>query len=204
MTSRALATDVSRETQDRLSTFVKLLKTWNQAINLVARTDEHDLWTRHVADSLQVFELSPETKQSWLDLGSGGGFPGLVVAIVAAEKQPDLSVTLIESDARKSAFLRTVVREAGLKTTVLPTRIERASPQGADVISARALAALTKLLGLASRHGTPNTTYLFPKGENWKKEIAEAQKTWRFNAEPITSRTNENAVILRLKEVIHV
>ena len=136
--SVAVAQNVSRETLDRLLTFQSLVRKWNPAINLVSRADLSDLWGRHILDSVQIFDLLPPNASIWCDFGSGGGFPGLVVAILAKEKAPALKTVLIESDKRKSVFLRQVVNDLGLNAKVLSERIDEASPQSADVVSARA------------------------------------------------------------------
>ena len=143
--------DVSRETFERLEVFSEVLTKWNPKINLVSRKSLEDLWTRHILDSVQVFEIAPNTK-TWLDIGSGGGLPGIIVAILAAERSPETKVTLMESDQRKCAFLRNAARECGVQVTVKSQRIEEAEPESAGVMSARALADLDILLGYSERH----------------------------------------------------
>lgn len=198
--ARMAPLDVSRETLARLDLFAALLEKWNPRINLVSRNSLADLWTRHIADSVQVFRcVTPQGH--WVDLGSGGGFPGIIIAILAQEAVPDLRVTLIESDQRKSAFLRTAARETGAKCQVISRRIEAVEPQQADILSARALADLDTLLGFAERHLKPGGVALFPKGVTWEKECAAARKRWNFQAQPITSRTDPDAVILRIEGV---
>ncbi|MBR9762005.1 MAG: 16S rRNA (guanine(527)-N(7))-methyltransferase RsmG [Rhodobacteraceae bacterium] len=192
-----LAANVSRETLERLDTYARLLEKWNPKINLVSKSTVPELWTRHILDSTQVLDQAPGFGH-WVDLGSGGGFPGLVVAILAAESQPDARFTLIESDQRKCAFLRQVARECGLKPEILAERIESAAPQGADILSARALAGLEPLLGFAERHLAPGGTALFPKGARWKEEVATAEGHWRFHCEPVRSTTESEAVILKI------
>ena len=198
------ALDVSRETYDRLACLVDLLTKWTPRINLVSRGTLDQVWARHIRDSVQVFRAAPQIARTWADLGSGGGFPGLVVAILAAEAQPDLHVTLIESDQRKCAFLRTVLRDTGVAGTVLAQRIEAAAPQRADVLSARALAGLPTLLAFAERHLADGGTALFPKGATWQKEVTEARRQWQFDLEPVTSDTDPNAAILIVKGVSRV
>ena len=195
--------DVSRETMQRLEVFEQVFLKWNQKINLVSRASLNELWTRHIIDSIQVYRLAPRSPQ-WVDLGSGGGFPGLIIAILAAEDAPDMTIRLIESDQRKSAFLRTAARECGVKVDVLSQRIEKADPQKTPVLSARALADLNTLLGFTHRHLEIDGVALFPKGVTWKKELEEARRHWRFDAEPITSLTEPEAVILKIQEVASV
>jgi len=193
--------DVSRETLERLSIYAALVEKWNPRINLVSRASLPDLATRHVADSAQVHALAPHPVAHWADLGSGGGFPGLVIAILAQETGSPARNTLVESDARKCAFLRTVIRETGISATVLSERIEDAAPLGADVLSARALADLSALLGHAERHLAPGGTAIFPKGASWRHEVAEAQRKWQFTSRVDTSMTDPDAVILHVTGV---
>ncbi|WP_071674257.1 16S rRNA (guanine(527)-N(7))-methyltransferase RsmG [Nioella nitratireducens] len=196
-----LQASVSRETFDRLQTYADALVKWQKAINLVAPSTIPELWSRHFLDSAQVFDLCPVKEGLWLDIGSGAGFPGLVCAAVAAEQAPELRFTFIESDLRKGSFLRTVAAEMGLKVGVLTRRIEEAPPQGAAVLSARALASLGKLLGHAERHLSPNGTALFLKGATHAQEIEEALETWRMSVDSVSSQTAEGAVILKIGDI---
>jgi len=196
--------DVSRETLDRLIAYEALLRKWNAAINLVSPQTLSQVWTRHFLDSAQIFALGPETARHWADLGSGGGFPGLVIAVLAAEKRPDLAVTLVESDRRKSAFLMTAARELCVSVTVKSERIEVLAPLQADILSARALAPLTDLLGFAERHLAPGGTCLFPKGARWREELAQACERWSFHHNPHPSETESEAVILQIDGVKRV
>jgi 16S rRNA (guanine527-N7)-methyltransferase len=195
---------VSRETMERLEKFEEVLLKWNPRINLVSKNSLTHLWQRHIADSVQVYDCAKEIGESWLDIGSGGGFPGIVIAILAAERSPQTKVTLIESDQRKSAFLRTVARECGVSITVLNKRIEQVEPFGAQIMSARAVADLDTLLAFAERHLADGGVALFPKGESWKKEMDAATKRWRFDVETITSLTETEAVILKIKGITRV
>lgn len=196
--------NVSRETFDKLSTLASLLEKWNPKINLVSKNSIEDLWQRHIQDSIQVFDLIPDQKGSWVDIGSGGGFPGLVVAILNSGLSYPFQVSLIESDIRKCSFLRTALRETGVKATVLTQRIEAVDPQEADVLSARALADLSLLCEFSERHLSETGTALFPKGVNWKKEVEEASKSWSFTHEISKSSTQEGAVILKLRDIKRV
>lgn len=191
---------VSRETLERLTIYVDLIRKWNPRINLVSRNSLEHVWDRHIADSLQIFALAPEFSH-WVDIGSGGGLPGLVAAICGAEEMPEARFTLIESDQRKCAFLRTVAREAGISVTVHAKRIEEAAPQEADVLSARALADLSQLLEFAERHVAKSGICLFPKGASWKKELADARTQWRFDCDAVTSKTEPQAAILKIQGV---
>ncbi|MAM63437.1 16S rRNA (guanine(527)-N(7))-methyltransferase RsmG [Maritimibacter sp. UBA3975] len=197
----AETSNVSRETLDKLTTYAALLERWNPKINLVSKQTLPELWSRHFLDSAQLLSLAPEKATSWLDLGTGGGFPGLIVAILASEKRPKLNVTCVESDQRKSAFLRTVTRETGASATILSRRIEILEPQGADIVSARALAPLKTLLGFARRHLSSDGIALFPKGSSSAPEIQEALETWTFQADTYPSLTHDNAVILKIGDI---
>ena len=195
--------DVSRETYDRLKHYESLVQKWSPKINLVAKSTLEDVWERHIVDSVQVCDLVsfPET---WVDIGSGGGFPGVVVAIIAAEKARDCQVTLIESDQRKCAFLRTALRECGVKGRVISDRIEKVAPMGAGVLSARALADLSLLLEFAERHLSKDGIALFSKGVQWKKEVDNARSQWRFELESTKSWTEPDAVVLKIEGVARV
>lgn len=193
--------DVSRETMARLKTYAALLKKWNPAINLVAPSTLPQLWMRHIQDSAQIFRLAPPKLHQWCDMGTGGGFPGLVVAILALETDPLREIICIESDLRKATFLRTVARESGVNATVISKRIEEVKPIGAEVVSARALAPLSTLLGYADRHLKPGGTCLFLKGENYRAEVEEALEKWRFELDTYPSKTNPYAVVLKIGDL---
>ncbi|WP_425097784.1 16S rRNA (guanine(527)-N(7))-methyltransferase RsmG [Tropicibacter sp. S64] len=195
---------VSRETMDRLELYRDLLRHWNPKINLVSPGTLSDAWTRHMEDSAQILAHASGSPTTWTDLGSGGGFPGMVIAIIMAETSPSTKVKLIESDIRKCTFLRTVAREAGIRPDIQTKRIEAAVPSNADVVTARALAPLNTLLGYVSRHlATTGRAYL-PKGENWQAEVQTAQESWHFTLITHKSKTNPNAVVLEIGEIIHV
>jgi len=198
------ALDVSRETHQRLTLYAELLRQWTARINLVARSTLPDLWTRHFADSAQLYRLAPHPVDHWVDLGSGGGFPGLVIAILGMEAGSPARVTLVESDMRKAAFLATVIRQTGAPATVIARRAETLKPLGADVLSARALASLPVLLGHAERHLAPSGTALFPKGVSWEKECVAARDKWKFDARVATSETDDGAVVMSIKGVARV
>lgn len=196
--------NVSRETSERLKLLVDLLMKWNPRINLVSKSTLEEVWTRHVLDSAQIYSLVDQPANKWVDIGSGGGFPGLVVAILSMDDNPKFETTLIESDQRKCAFLRTVLRETGVRGHVLAKRIEEANPQDADILSARALADLGLLFTFSERHLSKGGTMLFPKGVTWEKELRAAQESWSFSHEVITSKTEPNSVILKVKDLRRV
>ncbi|KDB03632.1 16S rRNA methyltransferase [Defluviimonas sp. 20V17] len=198
------AYDVSRETLDRLQDYAALLEKWNPKINLVSKSTIDALWARHMLDSAQLFDRRPAGAAHWADLGSGGGFPGLVLAILAHEAAPDLRFTLVESDQRKATFLRTVAAETGISANVVSERIESLAPLGADVLTARALAPLPRLLGYAARHLVPGGRALFPKGVSYMAEIDDSLASWRFDVQKIPSRTDPASVILSIGGITHV
>ena len=207
--------NVSRETIERLREFEQLALKWTKKINLVSAGDASQIWERHIVDSVQIYDLAP-SEGDWLDIGSGGGFPGIVAAIIASrtpeeldeiiakERMPDRSFTLVDSDQRKCAFLRTANRELGLNVKVLAERVEKMLPAGAQVLSARALDDLNSLLDHADRHLSKAGVSLFPKGSQWEREDEEARKHWSYNLEVIKSETNPEATILKIKELKRV
>lgn len=193
---------VSRETHERLIAYEALVRKWNAKINLVAPSTLPEFNTRHIQDSIQIFNQLQFPEGNWVDLGSGGGLPGVVVSIYA-QKAP-LTVSLVESDQRKSAFLRTVIRELSLQNvSILTGRIENVPPLGANFVSARALAPLSALLSMVQRHMHQNGTAIFLKGRSWKAECAEARKEWRFDVTSFPSKTDPEAAILKITGVSH-
>jgi len=197
--SRETLDGVSRETLERLEAFAALLLRWNERINLIGRADVGNLWPRHINDSLQLASLVPEGVDRGIDLGSGAGFPGLILCIATG-----LPFDLIESDQRKAAFLREAARITVAPARIHACRIEAASLTPARLITARALAPLTKLLGLAAPLLAPGGGCLFPKSENVDREISEASAAWTMHVERHISRTDRSGVILRISEVVCV
>ncbi len=203
--SFAAAAHVSRETMARLQAYEALLRKWQTSINLVAPSTLPDLWNRHFWDSAQLVHLAPDAVR-WLDLGSGAGFPGLVVAILLADR-PGFSMRLVESDQRKSIFLREVIRATKAPASVHTARIEEFSwPEGEplpDVISARALASLPKLLGWASSFWGKATIGLFLKGQGASAELTDSAKDWIFESEAIASQSDPSGTVLKLWGLRH-
>ena len=196
--ARALAlAPVSRETEARLDRFVALLLDWQRRINLIAASTEAKLWTRHVADSLQLLPFAPQARR-WVDLGSGAGFPGLVVACALAETK-GAEVHLVESNAKKAAFLREAARATGAPAVVHAARIEDFVdnvPEGIEVVTARALAPLVDLLAAAYPLLQRGAWGLFPKGQAAAGELTEAGKRWNIRASLEVSRTDPQARIV--------
>jgi 16S rRNA (guanine527-N7)-methyltransferase len=198
---RAADLNVSRETFEKLELLERELRRWQPIKNLVGPATLDRIWDRHIADSLQLLDLAPEAR-TWLDLGSGAGFPGLVLAIAGVER--GLKIHLVESNSRKCAFLRHITRLTGVSVAVHEARLETIIPDfigKADVVSARALAALTQLLDWTAPVLKTGTIGLFPKGRDAEIELTEARKKWTFEAEILPSLTDSEARILRITSI---
>jgi 16S rRNA (guanine527-N7)-methyltransferase len=192
----AASRGVSRETLDRLTIHLGLLQRWQRAINLVGPATLADPWRRHILDSAQLLAHLPPGTASLVDLGSGAGFPGMVLAILGVP-----GVVLIESDRRKAQFLREVARETGTEVTVRAERIERLAGWPADVVTARALAPLPRLLALAERFLAADSVCLFLKGHNVQRELTQALKSWHMAPETFPSLSAPTGTVLKLRGV---
>ena len=194
---------VSRETQERLEHFVELFKKWNRTTNLVAPSTLTELWSRHVADSAQIFQLSPQP-QKWIDLGSGGGFPGVITAIFLAELG-DGWVELVESNNKKAAFLRVALKETGARGSVHPVRIEKAPEivENCDVVSARALAEMDFLFEYIHpwAQKNPNLRAYFNKGRDYESELPKAHGRWQFDLIKHQSAIEADSVVLEISNL---
>ncbi len=201
--ARALAlTPVSRETVERLDRFVELLLAALDTTNLISKSSAATLWTRHIADSLQLLDLAPEAK-IWVDLGSGAGFPGLVIACAVAGR-PDAQVHLVESTLKKAGFLRQTAGLIGAPVTVHAVRIEdfmKTFMVAADVVTARAVAPLDKLLGLARPLLEKGAQGLFHKGQDVERELTQAAKYWNFEPQLVPSKTQPQSRIVCVRSV---
>ncbi len=194
--------DVSRETLGQLSRYAELLEKWQRRINLVGRDTLDDLWRRHMLDSAQLWPLIPPDAASITDLGSGAGFPGLVLAILAEPGRAD--ITLIESDARKCAFLNEVIRQTGARAHVVNQRIERVSVPAADVVTARACARLPKLLDYIEPCLKLGGIGFILKGARVDEELTEAGKDWTMSVVRHTSLSDPSGTILELRNIRRV
>ena len=192
-------TGVSRETLSHLQAYVDLLQTWNQKINLIGKSTAADVWQRHLLDSAQLFPLIPKTCQSLLDLGSGAGFPGLVLGIMGIP-----GIELAEADQRKAAFLREAARVAGARVAVHARRIEDLPQKKFDVVTARALAPVAELLDLSAPFLDSESVCIFLKGQNVEVELTEAHKRWRIHVIQRASRTDPRGTIVCIDEVSRV
>jgi 16S rRNA (guanine527-N7)-methyltransferase len=192
----AALTDVSRETLARLEAYAALLRQWSERINLVGRNTLGDLWRRHFLDSAQLAARIPTGADGLVDLGSGAGFPALVLAILGVD-----GVELIEADRRKAAFLREAARVSNARVVIHQCRIEAVRPREFGVVTARACAPLDRLLELASRFIGPNTLCLFLKGEHIEEELTEAGKAWTMIVSRHPSRADPRGTVLSLQQV---
>jgi 16S rRNA (guanine527-N7)-methyltransferase len=187
---------VSRETLARLEVYAELLIRWSARINLVGRDTLADLWRRHILDSAQLHRFIPNSARNLIDLGSGAGLPGLVLAILGMP-----GVELVEADSRKAAFLREAARVAVAEVTIRPCRVQAVPPHPADIVTARACAPLDRLLYLAAPFLAPDTLCLFPKGERFNEELTLARKAWTMNVSVEQSLSDRRGVVLRLQQV---
>lgn len=190
---------VSPDTLDRLRAFDAALHKWSAAINLVAPDSLAQSWDRHILDSAQLSPLAPPGARLWADLGAGAGLPGIVIAILA--RGTPMTVILVESDRRKAAFLRAQITDHALTARVETARAEDLPPLNADIVSARALAPLDRLLPMVARHLAPGGTALLPKGRRWATELAPARVGWAFDHDALPSASDPQSRILRLTQL---
>jgi 16S rRNA (guanine527-N7)-methyltransferase len=195
----SISNEVPRETLLALERLSSLLIRWNRTVNLISPGDESQLWDRHIADSLQLVPLVDPFPDRAIDLGSGGGFPGLILALATG-----VPFDLIEADQRKAAFLREAIRITGAPARVHAVRIESADVVSAPLITARALAPLPKLLDLAAPLLVPGGHCLFLKGANVQAELTHAAAQWHMQVERLPSRTAPGACILRVSNLSRV
>lgn len=192
---------VSHETLDKFETYAALLRRWQKTINLVAPSTVNDVWHRHFADSAQLFRCAPPDRGHWLDVGSGAGFPGLVLAIMASERGGTRH-TFIESDTRKCAFLREVARATGTAVEIVTARIElpetAAKVREVNCVTARALAPLPRLAPWVAPYFNGETTGLFLKGRDVASELDEARQSWDFEYQLIASLTDDEGRIVKM------
>jgi 16S rRNA (guanine527-N7)-methyltransferase len=193
--------ELSPDVVEKLRLYQSLVEKWTPKINLVAKSTIPDLWHRHILDSARLGLMDLPPMRRWVDLGSGGGFPALVVAAILADRGADTQMILVESDSRKAVFLREAARQMGLRVTVHAERAETLQSQKADVVSARALASLTDLCALGDRHLAPGGLCLFPKGERAEEEIEQARKIWRFDLEAVDNPDHKGSALLVLRNL---
>lgn len=186
---------VSHETVAKLREFENLLKIWQKKINLISSRDLDSIWDRHVIDSAQLISSLPKPPKKILDLGSGGGFPGVVLGLLGYQ------VTMVESDTRKTIFLQEAKRVLSINAEILNARIEEIPPQMPNIITARGLTELSELFKLSKRFVSHETILCFMKGASWKKEVEEAEKKWEYEINPVESITSKDARILIIQNL---
>ena len=190
--------NVSRETYELLNDYVRMINKWNSTINLISKKTIADLWSRHILDSAQLSVFLDSHIRKWVDFGSGAGFPGIVISILAKEQFSSLEMNLIESDQRKCVFLREVSRELKLNAKIISSRIENCSKLNADIISARALAPMKKLLLYFDSHSKIGSKGLFLKGKNIQSELNVLRHVNRFEINIEPSLINSDGVIVEV------
>lgn len=202
--ARDIATrfNVSRETIEKLSIYEDLLIRWQRKTNLVAPSTIKEYWTRHIADSIQCLRVKPDTK-IWTDLGSGGGFPGMVIA-AELNNIEGTHISLVESNTKKCAFLRAVAREIDVQVDINNMRIEEfvTSDNAPEVVTARALTNLSSLLAYCEPWISENTIGLFHKGRDYQKELEECHDKWRFDLIEHRSKIADDSVILEISNLV--
>lgn len=190
--------NVPRETMDKFIVYAELLTKWQKSINLVSKSTLMDMWRRHFYDSAQLIDYIQHAKtKTVLDLGSGAGFPGLVLSILGVGE-----VHLVEAVGKKCSFMNQVIRETGINATIYNERIENMSSFSVDLITSRACADLEKLFDLTSSFRDKNTRCLFLKGEKFEEEIKSAQKKYSFDVKKYASKTEESGMILSLSKIM--
>lgn len=193
--------NVSRETFDKLKIYQSMLNDWQQKFNLVSKSTLEDAWNRHFLDSVQLIQYIPDTARVLYDFGSGAGFPGMVIAAVAAEKLPKLKVNLVESTSKKTVYLNAVKEKLGIDVAIHNDRIEKLPIEKADVITSRALASLSELLEYSYRFCHKGSVCIFPKGKKYSEELAEAHKKWRFKCRVEPSMQSDEGRILIITDL---
>lgn len=188
--------NVSRETIEKLKKYETLVKEWNIKFNLVSKSSIDDIWNRHILDSLQLCKLISQSDKVLFDFGSGAGFPAIVLAIASEQMFPNVSINLVESIGKKANFLNIAKQELNLNINVINDRIENIKEKKADIITSRAMASLTKLLGYSLPFCTKQTKLIFPKGAKWEEELNEAKRQWLFDYKVVDSITDETGHIL--------
>ena len=194
--------NVSRETFEQLKTYESLLREWQNKFNLVSNSSLEDCWNRHFVDSAQLFKYIPKEAKTLVDFGSGAGFPGMVLAIMAKEKTPYLKVSLIESITKKTLYLNEVKKICQVDVEIINQRIENIKKEKVDVITSRAMTSLDNLFNYTKNFASTKTTCIFPKGKKYAEEIEEAKKHWSFDCQIFDSETSEEGKILVISHLL--
>lgn len=196
--------NVSRETLSRINTYRELLILWNARINLVSASTITDFWSRHAADCAQILDVAGENIHSVIDIGSGAGLPGLIIAALLKDKSRMQQITLVEAQSKKCAFLREASRTLDVKINIENKKIEDLSPAKYDLVTARAFAPLTKLLDLSLAYSQLGARILFLKGEDVSKEINEASTKWKFCYKTTQSITHKHGCVLEISDLMRL
>ncbi len=192
---------VSRETFERLKLYQSLLVDWQKKFNLVSNSSIENAWVRHFEDSVQLFQYIPQGAESLVDFGSGAGFPGMVLAVVASEKTPYLNVSLVESVKKKTVYLNEVADKTGTDVEIINDRIENLSSRKFDVVTSRAMTSLSKLLDYTFPFCHAKTLCIFPKGRSYAEELSEAHKKWKFKCDIKPNLISEEGKILIITNI---
>jgi len=186
----------------QLTDFVEILAEWNAKMNLVSKNSFADIWSRHILDSLQLIDYIPHKAKSIVDIGSGAGFPAVVLAIAAQDKLSEIKISMVESITKKTVYLNDVIKRLNLKNiNVLNSRVENTVFKSVDVVTARAVAALDILLSYQNKIGTDKTIGVYLKGQSYEQEIANAEKNWFFDCEVKQNKYNEGGVVLLVSDL---
>ena len=194
--------NVSRETIKSLFEYEILLSKWNSKINLVSKNTLAHVWNRHFLDSGQIIKHVDASRKRWVDVGSGAGFPGLVIALLLRDREIDCELVLIEKSTKKVYFLNEVIRKLDLNVKVLNNDIGNVEPLNADILSARAFSELNDLIQIAHIHRKENGICLFLKGENYRLEIDKTLNYWFFDYDIFNSLSNPSGKIIRVKNIL--
>ena len=193
--------NVSRETYQKLKDYETLVLEWNSKMNLISKSSAEHIWERHILDSLQLIKFIRQEDEIMYDFGSGAGFPAIVIAIVAEQFFPNLKIYMVESIGKKAGFLVEVKKRLNLNVEVVNDRIENIKNPKADVITSRAMAALTKLFEYSKPFCSEKTRLIFPKGSSWEEEVKIANEKWKYIYSEYKSETDENGRILLISNL---
>ena len=193
--------NVSRETLNSLYEYKILLSKWNEKINLVSKNTLVDIWERHFLDSGQIIKHVEASGKRWVDVGSGAGFPGLVVALLLRDRKIDCDLVLVEKNPKKGFFLKEVIRKLNLSVEVVNDNIDTLEPLNADILTARAFSELNNLIEIAFRHRKKEGICLFLKGENYRIELDKTLNYWFFDYDIIDSLSSSSGKIIRVKKI---
>ena len=193
--------NVSRETLNGFYEYKTLLSKWNEKINLVSKNTLVDIWERHFLDSGQIIKHVEASGKRWVDVGSGAGFPGLVVALLLRDRKIDCDLVLVEKNLKKSFFLNEVIRKLNLSVEVVNDNIYTLEPLNADILTARAFSELNNLIEIAFRHRKKEGICLFLKGENYRIELDKTLNYWFFDYDIVDSLSSSSGKIIRVKKI---